>query len=196
MTILSIKDSRHIHKNKDISKAFIEVIKIYVNQIQNSTDKKVTRPLMGGLDMALRILTGSHVTFISESVLHRIQQHKLKLNPFELIWEQRHAMGQVVIDNRKHSFAVWEHAVPIREFRECLILCKDNQAIIKTINEYPGVAWISREENNKLNSLGFQRKRPNGFLNCYNKAGINLLNNEMYMHEVRRIMDTKGQERI
>lgn len=185
MTILSIKDSRHIHKKKDISIAFIEVIKTYVNQIQNSTDKKITRPLMGGLDMALRILTGSHVTFISESVLNRIYEHKLELNPFELIWEQRHLMGQVIINNRKHSFAVWEHAVPIREFRECLILCEDNQAIIKIINEYPGVAWISREENNKLNSLGFQRKRPNGFLNCYKKAGINLLNEEMYIEFIK-----------
>jgi len=180
MMIQSLIDSRHIHKKKAISLAFIDVIIAYVYQIQNSTDKKVARPLMGGLDMALRILTGSHVTFISESVLRRIQVHKLELNPFELIWEQRHAMGQVVINNRKHSFAVWEHAVPIREFRESLILCQNKEEIIKTINEYPGVAWISREENNKLNSLGFQRKRPGGFLNCYQKAGIVLLNEKMY----------------
>lgn len=180
--MLSIKDSRHVHKKKDISIAFIEVIIAYVNQIQNSTDKKVARPLMGGLDFALRVLTGSHVTFISESVLERIQEDKLDLNPFELIWEKRKAMGQVLINNRKHSFAVWEHTLPIREFRENLILCRNKEAIIKTINEYPGVAWISREENNKLNSLGFQRKRPSGFLNCYEKAGINLLNEEMYLH--------------
>jgi len=180
MELLSIDESRHIHKKEAISKAFIEVIITYVNQIQKSTNRKVTRPLMGGLDFALRVLTGSHVTFISESVLQRIQEHKLDLNPFELIWEKRKAMGQVLINNRKHSFAVWEHTLPIREFRENLILCRNKEAIIKTINEYPGVAWISREENNKLNSLGFQRKRPSGFLNCYEKAGINLLNEEMY----------------
>ena len=180
MTILSIKDSRHIHKNKDISKAFIEVIKIYVNQIQNSTDKKVTRPLKGGLDMALRILTGSHVTFISESILRRIQEHKLDLNPFDLIWEQRHSMGPIIINNRKHSYAVWEHTTPIREFRESLISLQNKDEIAQTINKYPGVAWISREENNKLNSLGFQRKRPGGFLICYEKASITVLNESMY----------------
>jgi hypothetical protein len=184
MELLSIKDSRHVHKKRDISIAFIEVIITYINQIQNSTDKKVTRPLMGGLDMALRILTGSHVTFISERILRRIKDDKLDLNPFELIWEQRHSMGQILVKNRKHSFAVWEHALPIREFRESLITATNKEEIIHIINEYPGVAWISREENNELNALGYQRKRPDGFLQCYEEAGITLLNESIYNHKV------------
>lgn len=179
MKILLIEESRHTHKNKHIAEAFIDVIFAYTNAIQKLPEDK-SRPLKGGLDMALRILTGSHVTFISESILRRVQEHKLDLNPFDLIWEQRHSMGPIIINNRKHSYAVWEHTTPIREFRESLISLKNKDEIAQTINKYPGVAWISREENNKLNSLGFQKKRPGGFLTCYEKASINLLNESMY----------------
>ena len=181
---MKITQSRHIHKNKHISEAFIEVISTYVLQIQKQSSKSAARPLMGGLDMALRILTGSHVTFISERILRRIKGDKLDLNPFELIWEQRHSMGQILVKNTKRSFAVWEHALPIREFRESLIAATNKEEIIHIIYEYPGVAWISREENNELNALGYQRKRPDGFLQCYEEAGITLLNESIYNHKV------------
>ena len=177
--MLLIQDSRHMHKNNHISEAFIEVIYAYINAIEKLS-KDQSRPLKGRLDMALRILTGSHVTFISKEILKRIQEQRLELNPFNLKWEQRHSMGQIIMNNRKQSYAIWEHTLPIREFRENLLLCVNKEEIIEQIKEYPGVAWISREENNKLNALGYQRKRPNGFLTCYQKAGITLLNENMY----------------
>jgi hypothetical protein len=49
------------------------------------------------------------------------------------------------------------------------------------------VAWISREEKNKLNAMGFQRKRPGGFLKCYERAGITLLNENMYNQVYNRV---------
>ncbi|MDC0230462.1 hypothetical protein OAK19_00715 [Aureispira] len=157
--------------------SFIEIICAYVNAIK-TVNTENPKGLKGGLDMALRILTGTHATFISESIL--IQSQKIGVNPFDLIWEQRYTMGKMLINKRKYSFAVWEHTLPIREFRENLILSKNKKEIIQTINDYPGVAWISREENNKLNSLGYQRKRPFGFLKCYEEACITLLNENMY----------------
>ena len=39
-------------------------------------------------------------------------------------------------------------------------------------------------ENNELNALGYQRKRPGGFLQCYEEAGITLLNESIYNHKV------------
>ena len=186
MNILSLKESRHTHKNKHIAEAFTDVIYAYINAIQK-LGKNKSRPLKGGLDMSLRILTGSHVTFISEKILNRVLEKNLELNPFDLIWEQRHSMGKILVKNRKQSFAVWEHTLPIREFREKLILCQNKKEVIRTINEYPGVAWISREENNTLNSLGYQRNRPCGFLNCYEKASISLLNESMYKKVYNKI---------
>ena len=182
MDLFSIKASRHVHKNSNLAEAFTDVICAYVKAIQKAEEIN-SRPLKGGLDMGLRILTGSHATFISEKIFHGIKQKTPVLNPFELIWEQRHSMGQVLVKNRKRSFAVWEHTQPIKEFRENLIRCDSKKEIVDTIHAYPGVAWISRNENDALNSLGYQNKRPGGFLRCYEEAGIILLNEQMYKNK-------------
>lgn len=50
---------------------------------------------------------------------------------------------------------------------------KNNKASVReTLFEYPGVAWISREEDIKLSQIGYQTERPGGFLKCYDEAGI------------------------
>ena len=73
--------------------------------------------------------------------------------------------------------AVWNS---IEEFRESLIRKNDKDAIVETLFEYPGVAWISREEDLKLSKLGYQTKRPGGFFKCYEQAEIRLLNEFTY----------------
>ena len=176
---MKLENTRHIHKNEALINSFIDVIVSYVSCIQNSS-QELHKSLKGGLDMALRILTGSHSSFVSEKVLDHLCNNKIDVNPFDLKWEERHQMGHVIINNREHAMAVWEHTIPIKEFRESLICLKDKNLIVKTIHEYSGVAWISREEDIQLTKLGFQSKRPQGFLKCYEKAGIKLLNEYSY----------------
>lgn len=165
---------RHADKNDILIISFIDIIYSYVDSIHKSS-KENHKPLKGGLDMALRIVTGSHVSFVSEKVLDYLNENSIELNPFDLIWEERHKMGLVTINNRKYSMAVWEHTIPIKEFRESLLRKEDRDEIIEILLGYPGVAWISREEDMKLTHLGFQTKRPGGFLNCYDQAGIKLI---------------------
>ncbi len=76
-------------------------------------------------------------------------------------------------------YAVWEHTIPIKMFRESLISARDKRELIKKIQDYPGVAWISREENNALNKK-YKSTRPGGFLTCYELVGINLLSEQEY----------------
>ncbi len=76
--------------------------------------------------------------------------------------------------------AVWEHNIPIKEFRESLIQKNDKDAITETLFEYPGVAWISRGEDITLSQLGYQTKRPGGFLKCCGEAGIKVINELTY----------------
>jgi hypothetical protein len=176
---LNIKDSRHSHKKKHVSDAFIDVIYAYVKAIQSMPSDQ-NRPLKGGLDFALRLLTGSHATFVSESVLKRIESNKLNVNPFKLIWEDRNKMGKILLGQRNVSFAVWEHAHTIKDMRDQLIMLDTRETVAKIIYDYPGVAWISRKEDDELNTRGFSRTRPGGFLKCYKEAGITLLNEQMY----------------
>ncbi|WP_196887496.1 hypothetical protein [Aureivirga sp. CE67] len=176
---MNIEQTKHIDKNKTLVNSFISIIQSYVIEIQNAPEEN-KKALKGGLDIALRILTGSHASYVSQKVLDHLNEKNIKVNPFDLIWEQRNLMGHVEINNRKYSMAVWEHTIPIKQFREELIKIKDKDLIEKAIYQYPGVAWISREEDIKLNKLGFQTKRPGGFLECYRQAGISLIHEQNY----------------
>ena len=171
---MTLEEVRHSDKYHGRINSFIDVIHSYVVSIQKSP-KEYHKPLKGGLDMALRIVTGSHASFVSEKILDCLSKEKIMVNPFDLIWEERYKMGHITLNNRKHSMAVWEHTIPIKEFRESLIKNYDKDKVTKALFDYPGVAWITREEDIKLSELGFQTKRPGGFLKCYDQAGIKLL---------------------
>ena len=182
---MTLKEVRHSDKYHTRMNSFIDVIHSYVVSIQKSP-KEYHKPLKGGLDMALRIVTGSHASFVSEKILDCLSKEKIMVNPFDLIWEDRHKMGHITLNNRKHSVAVWEHTIPIKEFRESLIKNYDKDKVKETLFEYPGVAWITREEDTKLSKLGFRTKRPGGFLKCYNQAGIKLLHILDYEHRIKQ----------
>ena len=171
---MTLEEVRHSDKFHGRINSFIDVIHSYVVSIQKSP-KEYHKPLKGGLDMALRIVTGSHASFVSEKILDCLSKEKFMVNPFDLIWEERYQMGHITLNNRKHSMAVWEHTIPIKEFRESLIKNYDKDKVTEALFDYPGVAWITREEDIKLSELGFQTKRPGGFLKCYDQAGIKLL---------------------
>jgi hypothetical protein len=134
--------------------------------------------LQGGLDMALRIMTGSHASYVSLSLLEKLNKSNLTVNPFTCIWEHRHKMKILV--NNKIEFPVWEHTIPISEFRKNLISLRDLDKIESYILDYPGVAWITKEEDKRLNSLKYHKSRPNGFWECYDHAKIRLVNEEYY----------------
>ena len=182
---MKLEEVRHSDKNRERIYSFIDVIHCYVDSIQKSP-KKYHKPLKGGLDIALRIVTGSHPSFVSEKILDCLLEQKIMVNPFDLIWEDRHKMGHVTVNNRKHSVAFWEHTIPIKEFRESLIKKNDKDKVKETLLDYPGVAWITREEDTKLSKLGFRTKRPGGFLKCYNQAGIKLLHILNYEHRIKQ----------
>lgn len=181
--IQALGECRHVDKNKELSVAFKKVIYSYVLEVRK-VPKKYERQITGGLDIALRILTGSHATFVSRGMIDWIIEEKLKVNPFDLRWEHRHLMGGSFYGGRKMSVAVWEHTIPIRQFREELLTLTSLESVEDAINNYPGVAWITRDEDRRLSKNGFQKNRPDGFIKCYEKAGIELMNEEMYKHTI------------
>lgn len=203
MKKLSINESRHFN-NSSYLKEFIKVIYAYVISIQNlrsATPQVDPQPLKGALNYALRLYTGTHATFVSESVLinieleiakakknkvlKNIELKKLCVNPFDLKHEQRNMMGKMDWyfkngNSREMSFAVWEHADTIKDMTNLLITLDTEDAIEKVLKKSPGVAWISRAENKKLNNKGYGQTRPGGALKCYKEVGITLFNEDMY----------------
>ena len=188
MKKLYINESRHFHNSKYLNE-FVEVIFAYVKSIQNlqQVDPQLDpQPLKGALAYALRLFTGTHATFVSESVLINIELEKLYVDPFELKHEQRNKMGKIPgwkFKNgniREMSFAVWEHTDTIKDMINLLITLDTKDAIADVLKNSPGVAWISRTENEKLNEKGYSKSRPGGALECYKEVNITLLNRDMY----------------
>ena len=102
---MTLDQIRHADKNDSLINSFIDVVYSYVDSIQKSP-KEYHKSLKGGLDMALRIITGSHVSFVSEKVLDYLSENKIIVNPFDLIWEERHKMGHINLNNRKYSMEI------------------------------------------------------------------------------------------
>lgn len=185
--IMQISDVRHIQKNKDLIIQFLPIIYAYVTAIKSCTNVLYIPRLKGGLDIALRIITGSHASFVSKSLLSTMSSMNLFVDPFDLIWEDRAKFGKIEVKNRKIGIAVWEHVIPIKMLRESLIHTTSMAEIEAKIKSYPGVAWISCHEDVRLSQLGFRQSRPDGFEECYNKAGIELLTYQEYVEFIKHL---------
>ncbi len=80
------------------------------------------------------------------------------------------------------SWLVWEHTTPLKEFIEKLKMCKNEKEVRSVMNDYSGVYWISRAEDDALRAHGYSNKRPGGWRRCYNKCGIRVI----YCDDIRK----------
>jgi hypothetical protein len=165
--------AKHSNKNYYITEAFLPVFKTLKEQISKTNDKILLMGLKGSLDMSLRTWSGSHATYISKRIDEHIKNNKIEINPFELKWENRNLFGK--IHGSDKNIAVWEHTIPIKQLRENIIKCTSDFELETLIINYPGIAWITREEDMRLTKLKFRDSRPNGFLDCYKLADIDLI---------------------
>jgi hypothetical protein len=76
--------------------------------------------------------------------------------------------------NKKRGDLVLEHTIPIMSFIDYLLTLPEEKWI-ETITEYPGCCWITKQEDKKLKSFGFNNKRPDGWKKCYDICEIDLV---------------------
>jgi hypothetical protein len=176
MTDLNL--AKHCDKFYHRTESFMPVFKILKEQITKTDDKILLMGLKGSLDMSLRTWSGSHATFVSKQLLQHLENTKNSKNPFELKWEDRNLLGK--IEGSDKNIAVWEHTIPIKQLRESIIKCTSELELEYLIINYPGIAWITKEEDNRLTKLKFRDTRPHGFLECYKLANIDLVLEKFY----------------
>lgn len=71
-----------------------------------------------------------------------------------------------------------EHPNPLGYFIDELINTP-NDLLLGTLMNYPPLIWITRDEDDKLNSKGFNRVRPGGWKKCYDECEI-ILDNQIF----------------
>jgi hypothetical protein len=179
-----IEQTRHFNHGSELLDVWMPILIQYIDQFHNYS-ANYHRGLKGGIDQVLRILTGSHASFVSVELLNQLRDAQNKSNPFELIWEDRHKMS--IQTDKGLITPVWEHSIPINELRNTILELRTFEKVYETLTNYPGIAWITKEEDNRLVMMKLHKARPNGFLPSYQIAGINLLNKEEYESRIKNI---------
>ena len=54
------------------------------------------------------------------------------------------------------------------------------EEIISNLENYSGVCWITRQEDDILTKSGYRSNRPEGWKKCYEKCGIEVITIEDY----------------
>jgi len=111
-------------------------------------------------EMALQLIDKQDVNFFGG----KITETEF---PF-LFWKDRNYCGK---DEKGRSKLVYEHTTPISQFFIELCKTKTQGEIEEKLNDYSGVCWITREEDDILTKK-FRTKRPNGWRECYKECGI------------------------
>jgi hypothetical protein len=142
-----------------VYKSYKEQVEIYgVENMKKSGD--CLNYAIRGLDKVLG------ANYASTEVIKRYSQEELKgakWNKFR---------GAKYKDKDSH----FEHAYPVSAMRKSLILSdfSKEEAVSFILGSY-ACCFITSEENKRLNSLGFNSKRPDGWKEAYKKADINFI---------------------
>jgi len=153
-----------------LSKTCFPIIYAFVNAYHNETDPSIKKLLRNAFTASLRNMTDWPVAMVSEAVMINCQQKGI--DPFDLLWNKRNILGK---DESGNSLLFWEHTTPLSELRNSLFECKSEQEVRKVLENYSGVCWIMRDENNMLNERGFRSKRPDGWEAAYEACGIKVI---------------------
>jgi hypothetical protein len=158
--------NEYIKVNTDKSyflESFYPIVCAFLNQYKNESNSKVKRKIKEALKDTIKKYTDHKVNMVSEQVMIKCKEYGI--DPFELYWTKRNIIGKV---NGK-SALVWEHTTPISILFNQLIEA-DTSEIKSIMENYSGVCWITREEDDKLNQSGYRSNRPGGWLKCYEEC--------------------------
>ena len=152
------------------TKIFSKIIWEFITQYKNENDDFIKKNLKGALKTTLQKMTDQPVNYVSKGVLELCATREI--DPFSLLWPQRNLLGK---DEKGRSLLMWEHTTPLTELFHTLVECSSYSEVLGVLESYSGVCWITRQEDDKLNSSGFRSKRPEGWRNAYAKCGIEII---------------------
>ena len=144
-------------------KHLANIIQYSVNQYKKSEDKKERYGIKCGTKMLIRQTEYSVNPLWSKDAMIFAQQNNI---PLDLAWED-----QPKYDPGRKNILM-EHKNPVEEI--WLKLLDSPEKTFDTLKKYHTLVWVTREEDNRLNTLGYRSKRPDSN-KAYREAGIEIL---------------------
>lgn len=147
--------------------AFSRIFAIQVEEYNKAENAWAKRKIKEAIKESIKKWSDQPVKMVSKGVMEECSSRSI--DPFELMWTKREAIGKT---EKGKSRLLWEHTTPVGEFFTELITYKSLEEIQTAIENYSGVCWILREEDDALNANGYRDKRPGGWRKCYEECGI------------------------
>jgi len=170
---LALIKNKHIQDRNAYDLTFSRIAWSNVRELKTTTDPAIRTQIFGNLNHLMRVWTGDRAKLVSKKALELFEKVKPEQNPFDVRWEQRGVLGN---HGPRKPKIVWEHTIPVGQFiKEMAKECSTQEEVISKMLTYPGACWITREEDDMLNSNGFKNSRPGGFKKCYSQCGIEVL---------------------
>jgi len=161
--------------------SFSNIILSYVTEYRLVNDLYLKRKLKEGLKDTLKKWSDQPVKMVSKKVIEKSRSVTPQINPFDIKWTERNKLGEVFEEKKRpKSFLVWEHTTPLNELFEKLTSTISKEEIISNLENYSGVCWITRQEDDILTKSGYRSNRPEGWKKCYEKCGIEVITIEDY----------------
>jgi hypothetical protein len=156
-------------EKQQFTEAFSHPVYEFVKAHNNAPSKShLKKKLKEALKTSLQKWSDTCPSYISKDAEELAKQYKINLST--MLWPNREVCGKI----GSKSKLVWEHTTPLGELFDALITCNSLDDVIKILNDYSGVCWITREEDDKLNK-GHKNKRPNGWKKSYEECGIDII---------------------
>lgn len=101
------------------------------------------------------------VQYASQKAIEYAKEHDIPLK--DMRWH-----NQPKYDSGRQVF-ILEHCMPVHQLVE---MAMDDSVPVDDVLAQEATAWITREENQRLNDAHYQKKRPGGWQKCYAECGI------------------------
>jgi hypothetical protein len=149
--------------------AFAPGLQKQIEEHNKATDPYLKQKLREAINDVLRKFTDQYPAGVSENAKKLAANYGVDL--CDKLWTDKNICGKT----GNKSNIVWEHTTPIKELIDTLLKCKDLACVKKNLNDYSGVVWITRQEDNCLISKGYKNKRPGGWKKCYQDCDITII---------------------
>lgn len=167
------KKNRQVTDREAYDLSFARIAWAHIREIQQSKDPVIKTQIFGNLNHLIRVWSGDRAKLISKNALELFREIAPEINPFDARWEQRNVLGN---HGPRKPKIVWEHTIPVGQFiKEMANECFSEEDVCKKIQTYPGACWITRQEDDLLNSNGYKNSRPGGFSKCYSDCKIEVI---------------------
>jgi len=170
---LALIKNKHVQDRKSYDLSFARIAWAHISELKKTEDRRIKTQIFGNLNHLMRVWSGDRAKLVSKKALELFKKEKPDQNPFDVRWEQRGILGNLAPRKPK---IVWEHTVPVGQFiKEMASECNTQEEVISKMFTYPGACWITRDEDDSLNSNGYKNMRPGGFEKCYSDCGIEVI---------------------